>query len=88
MSHSLMEAMCASVPAVSFDVGGTIDMYPDNFQDYVVHQKNINLFIEKVKILLTDYAKAKNLGDALLTKVREYDKKIVLDDFIQKILNS
>lgn len=87
MSHSLMEAMCAAVPAVSFDVGGTIDMYPDNFQDYVVHQKNINLFIEKVKILLTDDAKAKNLGEALLKKVREYDKQIVLDDFIQKILN-
>lgn len=87
MSHSLMESMCAGVPAVSFDVGGTIDMYPEGFKEYVVPQKNVDWFTEKVIELLNDVTKRKNLGEALFSQVKKYDKNVVLDIFIEKILS-
>jgi glycosyltransferase involved in cell wall biosynthesis len=85
MSHSLMEAMSCGVPAVSYDVGGTRDMYPENFKEYVVPEKNISWFNEKVGELLADENKRAALGQAFLEKVKMYDKKIVLEEFKAKI---
>lgn len=86
MSHSLMEAMAASVPAVSYDVGGTSSMYPDNYKDFVVKEKDIVQFNKQVLNLLVDEQKRKQLGYALYEKVKEYDKEIVLERFINKVL--
>lgn len=86
MSHSLMEAFCASVASVSFDVGGTIDMYPVHFKDFVVPEKKIEWFNEKVWELLIDEEKRKSLGAMLYEKVKEYDKKIVLEEFKRRVL--
>lgn len=86
MSHSLMEAFVCSVPAVSFAVGGTIDMYPESFKQYCVNERNIKLFIEKTNELLNDQNKSRELGTSLYEKVKEYDKQIVLNVFIEKIL--
>lgn len=86
MSHSLMEAMSASVAAVSFDVGGTKEMYPENFANFVVPVKDINSFNQKIKRLLGNYEERKALGKALFKQVKKYDKQIVLADFKQKVL--
>jgi glycosyltransferase involved in cell wall biosynthesis len=87
MSHSLMEAMCAKVSAVSFDVGGTIDMYPEAVKSFVVPEKDINSFNEKVKVLLESIEKRKMLGNALFEQVKKYDKKIILEKFYLSILS-
>lgn len=87
MSHSLMEAFASGVVAVSFDVGGTIDMYPTDFKKYVVHQKDIFSFIDRVSFLLENPFEKKELSMSLQNKVKEYDKEIVLKEFVDKILD-
>lgn len=87
MSHSLMEAMATGTAAVSFDVGGTIDMYPENFKDFVVKDLDILKFIDKVNLLLQDGENKRSLGEALFEKVKEYDKNIILDKFVKEIIN-
>lgn len=85
MSHSLMEAFVAKVPAVSFDVGGTKDMYQDEFKSFVLNENDIKAFSEKVCELLRNEELGKSLGESEYEKVKEYDKKKVLQEFKSKI---
>jgi glycosyltransferase involved in cell wall biosynthesis len=86
MSHSLMEAQCASVAAVAFDVGGTIDMFPTNFSQFVVPREDISTFIQRVQELLRNADLRQSLGQALLDQVRTFDKPLILTQFKSKIL--
>jgi len=87
MSHSLMEAFAGGVASVAFNVGGTVDMYPIDFRKYVVHQKDILSFIDRVSLLLENPFEKKELSLSLQNKVKEYDKGIVLKEFVEKIFH-
>jgi glycosyltransferase involved in cell wall biosynthesis len=87
MSHSLMEAFASGIPAISFAVGGTLDMYPEMYRDYCVEEKNIEKYIDKLNDLLSDKNKQILLGQALFEQVKSYDKEIVLNSFLEKVLN-
>jgi len=87
MSHSLMEAFASGVPAISFAVGGTYDMYPEGFKDYCVEENNIEQYIEKLNDLLSDKNKQILLGQALFEQVKSYDLSIVLEKFRDDILS-
>lgn len=87
MSHSLMEAMCSAVPAVSYDVGGTREMYPQGFRNFVINVGDINSFTAKINELLNNSDLAKQLGTKLFEKVKEYDKNIILEEFVNKVIN-
>lgn len=85
MSHALMESMAAGVAAVSYDVGGTIDMYPEGYKQYVLKPKDVEVFSHKVKELLENESERQALGQALFKKVREYDKGVVVNTFIKSL---
>lgn len=86
MSHSLLEAMCAGVSTVSFDVGSTKEMYPKEYQDYVINDLSINEYINKLNFLLENGSARIKFAEALKNKVKDYDKQKVLSEFIEKIL--
>jgi DNA repair protein RadA/Sms len=59
---------------------------PDSVKEFVVEEKDIDLFIKKVNILLCDEEIRKFLGGQLLEQVKNYDKEIILNMFITHIL--
>ncbi len=51
---SLMEAMACRVPAIGPDVNGVSELIEDGKCGFLVPPDNINMLVEKIKILLTD----------------------------------
>jgi glycosyltransferase involved in cell wall biosynthesis len=87
MSHSLMEAFATGTPAVAFDVGGTKEMYPESLQYLVLDLGNVDSFSKKTLEILNNREKAEGIGKLLKEKIKKYDKNIVLDEFVNKVIS-
>jgi glycosyltransferase involved in cell wall biosynthesis len=86
MSHSMMEAMCASVPVLAFDVGANKDMVPSEYKELVIDYKKIDIYCDVMFKLINDGEKRKLMGVALAEEIKKYDKNIVLDRFVKDII--
>lgn len=87
MSHSLMEAFATATPVVAFDVGGTKEMFPENYRDYCVPTKDLEKLAKKLNYLISDKKERNNFGEAAKKYTTKYNKPKVLDLFINAILN-
>jgi len=72
-----IEAMMCSKPIVAFDVGGVSTWLKDKINGFLVENKNVDIFAEKIKILLNN----ENIYSQFSNKSRE----LALKNFLPEI---
>lgn len=59
---SLIEAMASAKPVIATDVGGVRDVAKDGWSGYLVHDQDVEVFVNKLSILLNDPSLRKRFG--------------------------
>lgn len=78
----LIEAMASELPVVAFDTGGVAELVEDGINGFIIPKGDVDLFIEKVELLLADKTLRKNMGAEgrkLVTenfKLSDYENRI------------
>jgi glycosyltransferase involved in cell wall biosynthesis len=86
MSHALLEAFAAPLPAVAYAAGATREMYPDTAQEYVVPVGDMEGFCTRVNELIKYKGRRVTLAQSEFAKVQEYNKAKVLGEFYEKLV--
>ncbi len=79
---TLLEAMAMGVPYVAFDVGSVREMSPEIAKRFLVKSGDIEKFIHKLEILLTDKKIYNQFKKQELEKVKEYSLEKIAKKFI------
>ncbi|MBU4332059.1 glycosyltransferase family 4 protein [Patescibacteria group bacterium] len=79
-----IEAMASEKPAITSCFGGGKEIVIDNQSGYIVNPFDVNIFTKRLKALLTDADKAKEMGECGRKIVQE---KFLLEYSAQKYLN-
>lgn len=58
----LVEAMASGLPIVTTDGGGNRDLIREGYNGYLIQERNINLFTDKLKLLINDTEQRKEIG--------------------------
>lgn len=78
---SLIEAMASAKPVISTDVGGVRDVARDGWSGYLVHDQNVEVFVNKVSILLNDPSLRERFGiNGRETVTAKYSKERLIKD--------
>jgi len=74
----LAEAMAYGVPCISFDISsGPRDIIENEIDGYLIEDDNINQYIEKLEILISDTEKRKKMGKNAKQNIQKFlDTKI------------
>ncbi|MHB1688188.1 MAG: glycosyltransferase [Ignavibacteriaceae bacterium] len=78
---ALIEASACGVPSVTYDVGGCKEIIRDGSNGYVVPYGQVNLFVDKVKVLLENEELKKNLSN---NAIKVASEKFSVDDMADK----
>lgn len=72
--HVLLEAMAAGVPFAAFDVGGVREIIPPELETYLVPEKEVAVFSNKIRELLHKEARdSADLKQSELSWVQQFD---------------
>jgi len=78
----LLEAMAAGVPYVASDVGAVKEIAPKIGQRFLVKPGDIEMFVHKIEILLSDKKTYNEFKKQELEKVKEYGLEKIVEKFI------
>jgi len=81
----LLEAMASGVPYVASDVGAVREISPETAQRFLVKPGDIEMFAQKIEILLTDKEIYEQFQKEGLEKVKEYSLESVINKFIEMV---
>lgn len=87
MSNVLLESAASGRPVITTDRSGCREIVDDGVNGYLVEQKNTNNLIKKVESFIQmSHQKKEQMGIEGRRKVeREFNRKIVIDKYIDKI---
>ena len=75
----LPEAMSCGLPVVAFDCPyGPADIITDGQDGFLIKNRNINAFAEKVCLLIEDHELRKTMGQAGVLSAQRYDASRVM----------
>ncbi|WP_299251662.1 glycosyltransferase family 4 protein [uncultured Lacinutrix sp.] len=66
-----IESLALQKPVVNTNIGWAQELIDDGVNGYLVHPENIDLYAEKINLLLNDKALCKNIGKAARLKVEK-----------------
>ena len=70
----LLEAMSCGLPVISFDCpNGPKDIITDGKDGFLVENGNLDLFVEKLRILMSSHEVRQKMGDAAIDKAKTYN---------------
>jgi len=81
--HVILDALAAGTPVVASDVGGTRELIPPNFKEFLCTPENVACFQEKIKRILSDaplYEKFRSEG---FDFVKNFDRNSGVDEFLK-----
>ena len=88
--NSIIEGSYHKLPVVASCVGGVPEIVEDGLSGYLVDYKDIETFIEKIKMLVDDEELRGKMGNnGLLYVTKKFDPKIIearLDELYQSVL--
>ncbi|MFC2091729.1 glycosyltransferase [Elusimicrobiota bacterium] len=77
---SLSEAASRGIPLIATDIGGNSEIVIDGVNGYLVHPEDENIIAEKIRILIKDANRRKQMGDeARKIYENKFALKIMLD---------
>lgn len=76
----VLEAMAASLPIISTNVGGIRDIVNSN--GILVELKNKNALVEAIEVLVKNAGLRKSLGHQSFENVQKYDSIIIADQYV------
>ena len=79
---SLLEPMAMGIPYVAFDVGAVRELSPETAQRFLIKPGDIEMFAQKIEILLNDEKLYKQFRKEELEKVKEYSLGKIMNKFI------
>lgn len=79
----LLEAMAMGVPYVATDVGAVREMSPETAQRFLTKPGEVERFVQKIEILITDPKIYKKFREEELEKVKEYSLDNIVNKFIE-----
>lgn len=80
---SLIEAMNEGLPCVAFNSAeGAREIIKDGYNGYLIEDRDIEKYIEKVELLINDEKLRKKLGKNAKKSASQYDLKIVSKEWI------
>jgi glycosyltransferase involved in cell wall biosynthesis len=82
----LLESMALGVPFVATNVGGVLDIIPENEKEFIVGRGDVGLFVEKIISLLSDKKKQRALALESRKHVERFNTPVILGEFINKIM--
>lgn len=87
----LIEAMACGLPVVSFDCpNGPADIIKNNEDGFLIENGNIERFLEKLKLLISDFELRKKMGRAGKENVKRFSADQILkkwDELFRELLN-
>lgn len=83
----LLETMAAGTPFVASDVGGVLEIIPEETKKFICAPRNVDCFAEKIRELLAKQTpdSRKVFGDFLVRFVNRYDIGQVAAHFVQLV---
>lgn len=84
--HVLLESMASGVPYVASDVGAVREISPEIAQRFLTKPGEVEKFVQKIEVLMTDSKTYKKFQEEGLEKVKEFSLDKVIDKFIKIIL--
>ena len=81
LPNALIEASACGVPSVTYDIGGCKEIIVDGFNGYVIPYGQVNLFVDKVKVLLENEELKKSFSN---NAVKVASEKFSVDDMADK----
>ena len=80
---SLLEPMAMGIPFVAFNIGAVKEITPEIGQRFLVKSGDIEKFVHKLEILLTDKKIYNQFKKEELEKVKEYSLEKIANKFIE-----
>lgn len=83
----LLETMAVGTPFVASDVGGVLEMIPEETKEFICSPRNVDCFAKKIRELLAKQTpdNRKALSDLLVRFVNRYDIGNVAERFVQLV---
>jgi len=78
----LLEAMAMGVPYVATDVGAVREMSPETAQRFLTRPGEVEKFVQKIEVLMTDQKTYKKFRDEELEHIKNYSLENVLTKFL------
>jgi glycosyltransferase involved in cell wall biosynthesis len=84
---TILEAMVYGIPAIVPNVGGPIELIDNGVNGFVVDPLNIDLLVEKVKLLMENETLYSKFSAAAIEKSKQFDHDRMINE-IERYLNS
>jgi glycosyltransferase involved in cell wall biosynthesis/ubiquinone/menaquinone biosynthesis C-methylase UbiE len=85
MSNAVLEGLACGLPVILTDVGGTAELLTDNKNGLIIKHDSIDDIYKKLRTLITDTAKIKQMGKESLLKSKQMSWKAVVEKYINQI---
>lgn len=86
--NALGEAMSAGMAVIAYDcVAGPRDLIDDNVNGFLVEDGDEKMFLEKLRLLMSDDGLRERLGQAAKRKAAEFQQEKIIDRIAHFILN-
>ena len=82
LPHVILDTMAAGTPFVAADVGGTKDLVPRGYENFLCESGNVDCFQNKIKKLLEDKEIYNSFREACFKKALEFGREKATRDFI------
>lgn len=80
--HVILDTMASGTPFVASDVGGTRELLPPHFDEFLCDPEDVECFRQKINILLTDSSRYESLRQEGLEFVKKYDRDLGVNEFV------
>jgi len=84
----LLEAMAMGIPYVASDVGAVREISPETAQRFLVKPGDIEMFVQKIEILISDKDIYEQFRKEELEKVKEYSLEKIINKFMNILSES
>lgn len=79
--NPILESMCSGVPIISTDVGVVKDVLGEKQKEFIIAKRSVENLKEKIKVLLENKSKFKELSEENLKKSRECTYDVIAKQF-------